>query len=96
LKYIPCPKNPPPKSPRRNSRFRNCRTCRAIRKKYSPEIDLLALQRDPDIGDLADWQSNFDPGSLGATMAVPEPTGLLLAGLMTLAAGALPRGNIRQ
>ncbi|MDZ4658851.1 MAG: hypothetical protein SH868_14845 [Bythopirellula sp.] len=54
------------------------------------------MQRDPDIGDLADWQSNFDPGSLGATMAVPEPTGLLLAGLMTLAAGALPRGNIRQ
>ena len=45
--------------------------------------DFLAWQRNPSVGDLADWQTNYSTGSLlvGAT-AVPEPTSalLLLAG----------------
>lgn len=40
--------------------------------------DLLALQRNPDVGDLADWQANFGVSALSASSTtVPEPTCLL-------------------
>lgn len=47
--------------------------------------DFLVWQRNPIIGNLADWQLNFGSGSLGALGSVPEPTTLVL--LMTAAAG---------
>lgn len=48
--------------------------------------DFLAWQRNPEIGNLADWQTNFEqPNSpLTSTTAVPEPgaSALLLASLL--------------
>lgn len=41
--------------------------------------DFLLWQRNPTIGNLADWQTNYGAGSLSATIAnVPEPGGLVL------------------
>jgi hypothetical protein len=40
--------------------------------------DLLVWQRNPSVGNLADWQANFGIGSLSAVSAVPEPTSLFL------------------
>ena len=42
--------------------------------------DFLAWQRNPAVGDLADWQANYGSGSLVATsVAVPEPGTISLA-----------------
>jgi GH18 family chitinase len=47
--------------------------------------DFLVWQRDPNIGDLADWQNYYGTGSLAAIAAVPEPHCLpLLIGLVFL------------
>jgi hypothetical protein len=47
--------------------------------------DLLAWQRNPSVGSLADWKANYGQGSLVAAVAVPEPTSiLLLAGCVGL------------
>jgi hypothetical protein len=43
--------------------------------------DFLAWQRDPGIGNLADWQNNYGAGSLAAIGSVPEPAGLALLAL---------------
>jgi hypothetical protein len=43
--------------------------------------DFLAWQRNPSVGNLADWQANFGAGSLGAVAAVPEPSCLLMIAL---------------
>jgi hypothetical protein len=41
--------------------------------------DFLVWQRNPSVGDLADWQSNYGVGSLTAnSTAVPEPGSLIL------------------
>ena len=40
--------------------------------------DLLVWQRNPTVGNLADWQANFGNGSLSAVTAVPEPSALVL------------------
>jgi hypothetical protein len=40
--------------------------------------DLLIWQRNPSVGNLADWQANFGNGSLSAVSAVPEPASLFL------------------
>ena len=41
--------------------------------------DFLLWQRDPNIGDLADWEANYGaPGAVSAFAQVPEPAGLLL------------------
>jgi hypothetical protein len=40
--------------------------------------DFLVWQRNPSIGNLADWQANYGNGALNAATAVPEPSGLLL------------------
>jgi hypothetical protein len=40
--------------------------------------DLLVWQRNPSLGNLADWQANFGNGSLSAVSAVPEPASLFL------------------
>lgn len=48
--------------------------------------DFLAWQRDPDIGNLADWQNNYGTPSLSAFKAVPEPSSLAL---LMMGAGAM-------
>jgi hypothetical protein len=40
--------------------------------------DFLMWQRNPTIGNLADWQANYGAGSLSASTAVPEPAALQL------------------
>ena len=40
--------------------------------------DFLLWQRDPSVGNLADWQANYGAGSLVASVTVPEPGGLAL------------------
>ena len=40
--------------------------------------DFLVWQRDPNVGNLADWQNNYGAGSLVSTTAVPEPSSLSL------------------
>jgi hypothetical protein len=41
--------------------------------------DFLVWQRNPSIGDLADWQNNYDTGALTAnSTAVPEPGSLMM------------------
>lgn len=40
--------------------------------------DFLAWQRNPSVGNLADWQANYNNGSLSALAAVPEPSALVL------------------
>ena len=48
--------------------------------------DFLAWQRNPRLGDLADWQLHYGTQPSPATTAVPEPaTASLLVGLMTCA-----------
>ena len=46
--------------------------------------DFLAWQRNPSVGDLADWQASYGVGLLTASLAVPEPTGALLSCLALL------------
>jgi hypothetical protein len=47
--------------------------------------DFLTWQRDPGVGDLADWQENYGFGTVAATTVVPEPNCLtLLIGLAFL------------
>jgi hypothetical protein len=43
--------------------------------------DFLAWQRNPEIGNLSDWQANYgqSTGQLTAAISVPEPTALLFA-----------------
>jgi hypothetical protein len=54
--------------------------------------DFLAWQRNPSVGDLADWQANFGthPALAAATFAVPEPASLRL---LALAIPALRRAE---
>jgi autotransporter-associated beta strand protein/T5SS/PEP-CTERM-associated repeat protein len=40
--------------------------------------DFLVWQRNPSVGDLADWQSNYGVGTLSSINAVPEPKSALL------------------
>ncbi len=50
--------------------------------------DFLAWQRNPAIGDLADWQDGYAPNHLLVTVAVPEPPA---GGLLLLLGILLPR-----
>jgi hypothetical protein len=43
--------------------------------------DLLTWQRNPSVGDLADWQANYGAETLSEATTVPEPTGLATASL---------------
>lgn len=36
--------------------------------------DFLVWQRDPNIGDLVDWQMNYGVETLAESMSVPEPS----------------------
>jgi fibronectin-binding autotransporter adhesin len=45
--------------------------------------DFLAWQRNPSVGDLADWRANYGTGSLSAVTAVPEPNSFALFLLTT-------------
>jgi hypothetical protein len=40
--------------------------------------DLIAWQRNPSLGNLADWQTHYGNGALNGLVSVPEPTGLVL------------------
>ncbi len=56
--------------------------------------DFLLWQRDPSVGSLADWKTNYGMGTaliLAASAAVPEPSSILL-----LAAGAAGSGMWRR
>lgn len=60
--------------------------------------DFLAWQRDPAVGDLADWQNNYGGGTnVASNVAVPEPCSiLLLTGVgLVLMKSRIVRGNIR-
>jgi hypothetical protein len=47
--------------------------------------DFLLWQRNPSVGNLSDWQTNYGAGTLTAAVAVPEPTTwLLLTGFFGL------------
>jgi T5SS/PEP-CTERM-associated repeat protein len=50
--------------------------------------DFLAWQRNPSIGDLANWQDSYALNDLAATVAVPESPSM---GLLVLAGILLPR-----
>jgi hypothetical protein len=54
--------------------------------------DLLAWQRDPGLGELADWQENYDTVTpdLGA-ISVPEPASAGMAGVILMVAIACRR-----
>ncbi|TWU30019.1 retropepsin-like aspartic protease [Bythopirellula polymerisocia] len=56
--------------------------------------DFLAWQRNPSIGNLADWRNNYGAGgSLSAATAVPEPSGSIL---LLMAAAILTRTQRRR
>ena len=40
--------------------------------------DFLVWQRNPSVGNLADWQANYGNGPLSAATSVPEPSALVL------------------
>jgi hypothetical protein len=42
--------------------------------------DFLVWQRNPSVGNLSDWQTNYGTGALSAATAVPEPSAMLLVG----------------
>jgi hypothetical protein len=44
--------------------------------------DFLVWQRNPSVGDLADWQANYGMGELSASTAVPEPESLWVAAIV--------------
>jgi hypothetical protein len=47
--------------------------------------DFLVWQRNPSVGDLEDWQTNYGASSLSASIAVPEPgSWALLLGITLL------------
>lgn len=46
--------------------------------------DLLAWQRDPGVGHLADWQAAYGVGALASVGAVPEPSQFMLVGFVCL------------
>jgi hypothetical protein len=48
-------------------------------------LDLLVWQRNPAIGDLADWQANYGNQQLAAATTVPEPSTALCAGILASA-----------
>ncbi|TWU28683.1 PEP-CTERM sorting domain-containing protein [Bythopirellula polymerisocia] len=48
--------------------------------------DFLVWQRNTSVGNLADWQANYGVGLSAVTTAVPEPTSLVLVGLVLSAA----------
>lgn len=54
--------------------------------------DFLAWQRNPSVGDLADWQANFGNGTLSSSVAIPEPGGVTL--IVVLAANMFARRRI--
>jgi len=55
--------------------------------------DFLLWQRNPSVGNLADWQANFGASSLTAAIAVPEPTSILL---IFIALGMAPTAAWRR
>lgn len=59
--------------------------------------DFLTWQRNPSVGDLADWQSNYGAGPLvAANVAVPEPTTLILLTLVTSGGLLIRTGRTHQ
>lgn len=50
-------------------------------------LDFLAWQRDPAIGDLSDWQANYESQLAAVAVAFPEPSTLLLLASGLLACG---------
>lgn len=49
--------------------------------------DFLAWQRNPSVGDLTDWQTNYGVSSVAAARTIPEPTCMVLACCLVFVAG---------
>jgi hypothetical protein len=48
--------------------------------------DFLVWQRNPSVGDLADWQANYGAGTFGAVTSIPEPTSFMVGSLAVVGA----------
>jgi hypothetical protein len=54
--------------------------------------DFLAWQRNPSVGNLSDWQTNYGFGALtAASTAVPEPGSVILLGIFMMTTGLYSR-----
>lgn len=53
--------------------------------------DFLIWQRNPVVGNLIDWQTNYGIGSLTSTTAVPEPSSLAMISLLSLSLATMSR-----
>ncbi len=56
--------------------------------------DFLAWQRNPSVGNLADWQAAYNGGNLAAIGSVPEPTTILSLAVGLVVCGLSRRGRI--
>ena len=59
--------------------------------------DFMHWQRDPSVGDLADWQANYEANSSSTSSStqIPEPSAIVLAVLsMLLGAGGISRKKL--
>jgi hypothetical protein len=57
--------------------------------------DFLVWQRNPSVGNLGDWQTNYGVGGLAAVSAVPEPSAVLLVFLASGTVGLRLQRRIR-
>jgi formylglycine-generating enzyme required for sulfatase activity len=53
--------------------------------------DFLLWQRNPAVGDLADWLANYDTNALANTIAIPEPGAFVLFAMGLVTAACRPR-----
>jgi hypothetical protein len=55
--------------------------------------DFLIWQRNPSVGDLADWQTYYGTGTLAAATAVPEPNScaVFTLAMISIVASRLPQ-----
>ena len=58
-----------------------------LRGEHFDGHDFLLWQRNPSVGNLADWQTHYGDGAMAAIVAVPEPAALVL--LLGLGGGCL-------
>jgi hypothetical protein len=61
--------------------------------------DFLAWQRNPGVGNLADWQLNYGTGALGAIKSVPEPAAMMLVAgfsLVVVARSRCRKGTVQR
>jgi hypothetical protein len=57
--------------------------------------DFLVWQRNPGVGNLADWQSSYGTQTLSAIAAVPEPTAIALLAVVMASLGSIRPTGMR-